>query len=384
LEPKERKNGGMVWELRYYETDIKGQRQRRSATVGSLADYTTESAVRKSPAVQSLLLKINAEAPPVGGPPPSFGAVIARYEKEEMPERYSTSAAYKSNIKIHIWPRWAEVPLHAVKSMAVEDWLKSLALAPKTRSHIRGLMHTIFQCAQRWELVEKNPIGLVRVPGGTKRLRSPRVLTPEEFCLMPPLLVEPYRTQVWIAGCLGLRASEIMPLKWPDFNFDDMTLLVERSIVHGRVADVKTEYSRDRVPLDEAVVEILLSHKEQHHRTPEGWLFANPETGKPYHQDPIQQNHIRKAGKDAGLGDGIGWHTFRHSYRSWLDDTGAPVSVQKELMRHASIQTTMNVYGKAMTDSKRRAHSRVVERVLKPRTTSSLPAEKTTAVTIGS
>jgi hypothetical protein len=34
-------------------------------------------------------------------------------------------------------------------------------------------------------------------------------------------------------------------------------------------------------------------------------------------------------------------------------------------MRHASIQTTMNVYGRAMTDSKRQAHSNVVRMVLK-------------------
>jgi len=38
-------------------------------------------------------------------------------------------------------------------------------------------------------------------------------------------------------------------------------------------------------------------------------------------------------------------------------------------MRHASIQTTMNVYGKAMTDSKRQAHSKVVELILKSRKT---------------
>ena len=38
-------------------------------------------------------------------------------------------------------------------------------------------------------------------------------------------------------------------------------------------------------------------------------------------------------------------------------------------MRHASIQTTMNVYGKAMTDSKRQAHSKVVEMVLKQKKT---------------
>jgi integrase len=93
-------------------------------------------------------------------------------------------------------------------------------------------------------------------------------------------------------------------------------------------------------------------------------LFANPVTKKPYHQEEIQKKHIRKAGVAAGIGGDIGWHTFRHSYRSWLDETGAPLTVQKELMRHASIQTTMNIYGKAMTDSKRQAHSKVVEMVL--------------------
>jgi hypothetical protein len=40
-------------------------------------------------------------------------------------------------------------------------------------------------------------------------------------------------------------------------------------------------------------------------------------------------------------------------------------------MRHASIQTTMNVYGKAMTDTKRHAHSKVVELILKSRKTES-------------
>ncbi len=41
------------------------------------------------------------------------------------------------------------------------------------------------------------------------------------------------------------------------------------------------------------------------------------------------------------------------------------MTVQKELMRHASIQTTMNVYGKAMSDTKRQAHSKVLAMVLK-------------------
>ena len=59
-------------------------------------------------------------------------------------------------------------------------------------------------------------------------------------------------------------------------------------------------------------------------------------------------------------------HTFRHTYRTLLDETGAPMRVQQELMRHASIQTTMNVYGQAPTSSKRQANSKVVQMVLRP------------------
>ncbi len=42
------------------------------------------------------------------------------------------------------------------------------------------------------------------------------------------------------------------------------------------------------------------------------------------------------------------------------------MKVQQELMRQASIETTMNVVGQAMTTSKREANSNVVEMVLKP------------------
>ena len=204
--------------------------------VGSLEEYPTETAARKSSVVQAILLRLNADQP-AAADAAEFGAVIARYEQEEMPEQYSTRAAYKSLIKNQIKPRWALTPLSAIKSMAVEDWLRSLDLAPKTRSHVKSLMHTIFQCAERWELTDKNPIKLVRVKGGTKRLKTPRVLAPEEFELLVPLIREPFRTMVLIAGCLGLRVSEIVALRWRDFDFIGLTLLIQRGIVHGRVGE---------------------------------------------------------------------------------------------------------------------------------------------------
>src|SRR5271157_5883194 len=50
-----------------------------------------------------------------------------------------------------------------------------------------------------------------------------------------------------------------------------------------------------------------------------------------------------------------------------LDLTKGPMTVQKDLMRHADIKTTMNVYGKAMAEPMREAHSKVVKLVIQER-----------------
>ena len=90
------------------------------------------------------------------------------------------------------------------------------------------------------------------------------------------------------------------------------------------------------------------------------WVFADPQTGKPFHQESHKKHQPHRVAELIGLPDGMGWHTFRHTYRLWLDETGAPMKVQQELMRHVSIQTTMNIYGRTMNDSKRKANSQVV------------------------
>jgi integrase len=71
-----------------------------------------------------------------------------------------------------------------------------------------------------------------------------------------------------------------------------------------------------------------------------------------------------KAARDAGIG-ALGTHTMRHSYRSWLDAVGTPIAVQQKLMRHASITTTMNIYGDVVTDEMAEAHSKVVQLALR-------------------
>ena len=62
------------------------------------------------------------------------------------------------------------------------------------------------------------------------------------------------------------------------------------------------------------------------------------------------------------------WHDLRHTYRTLLDETGAPISVQQALMRHADIGTTMNVYGDSVAESQRKANSKVVSLLLSKKT----------------
>ena len=76
---------------------------------------------------------------------------------------------------------------------------------------------------------------------------------------------------------------------------------------------------------------------------------------------PLHEERWGAAGKYGS----VGWHTFRHTYRSWLDDTGAPVGVQQKLMRHAQVSTTMNIYGNALMGAKREANSKVVKMALR-------------------
>jgi len=68
---------------------------------------------------------------------------------------------------------------------------------------------------------------------------------------------------------------------------------------------------------------------------------------------------LERASKEAEIGH-LGAHPFRHTYRSWLDAVGTPIAVQRKLMRHSDIRTTMNIYGDVVTDEMGQAHSKVV------------------------
>ena len=164
---------------------------------------------------------------------------------------------------------------------------------------------------------------------------------------------------ILVAACLGLRASEIMGLQWGDFNWENLTVLIRRGVVNGKSGDTKTEASRKALPVDPRVAAPLVElHQQSLHKGPQDWVFAN-HAGQPRGQQNILQRHLRPAAVRAAIGK-IGWHAFRHSYSTMLEAVGAGMKVQQELLRHSTIQSTMNIYTQAISEQKRAANSMVV------------------------
>jgi integrase len=247
--------------------------------------------------------------------------------------------------------------------------LKALDLAPKTKGNIRNVMRVIFNCGMRWGLVDlgANSMTLVRVKGVSRRQTEPRVLNHDEIQALVAALRDPCRTAVIFALSTGLRCSELFALKWLDFNWEQLTVLVRRAIVDGVVGEVKTKYSQSGLPLDPALAELLFAWKRRSDfREEADWVFASPQKAGelPLRSTAMLETQIKPAAEAANLGMRIGWHTFRHSYSSMLRQLGVDVKVQQELLRHADIRTTMNMYTQAVSEQKRAAHSKVVRMVL--------------------
>jgi integrase len=288
--------------------------------------------------------------------------LIERYRSESLAVRHSTEAAYLSRFNCHIIPMWGDLAISDIKPLDVERKINDLQLSKKTKSHIKMQMHRLFEFAMKCELIEfqRNPMLSVEIRGFRQRVRKKQVLTPERFQVL--LCKADLRLQVMmvLACCLGLRPSEFLGLQWPDLDVNRGVLMVSRSISGSYVDATKTPDSEDEIALDADVLALLLRWSPD---SPEQWLFPNVDTGRPFHADSLRADHLHPVGQTIGIPN-LGWYAFRHTYRTVLDDEKTPIGVQQKLMRHSDVRTTMNHYGTAYEETKRRANTLVARRLL--------------------
>ena len=138
-----------------------------------------------------------------------------------------------------------------LQAREVELWLRSLNLAPKTRSHLRNLLHVLVEFAMWAGMlpIQRNPMELVVVKGATKRVRKPRNLAVEQFHSLLRQLHEPFATLALLSVCLGLRISEALALRWSDVDWLSSTVSIRRAIVERHVDVPKTENCAETMKL---------------------------------------------------------------------------------------------------------------------------------------
>lgn len=364
-----RASGEHIWMFRFKDSSGK----YRGIPIATIRECRTRTHARNEADRQKLRQKYLEPAVAARAGRKTFGEAIAKYKAEEMPERFSTRHSYKSWLDLHITPAWGSFFIEEVDAATVESWLKGMPLSPKSKGHIKGLMTIIFNHAMKWKWIPigRNPMELVKIKGGTKRRSRPGVLSIPQWGSFIHNVEEQYvRVVVVISMCLGLRLSEVLALKWLDIDWKGQTMYVRRGIVSGRVGPVKTEYSDAPAPLDPDLAEILIEWRRKSDFVADGdWLFASPfKTGRaPYFPTAVRRK-IHAAAQAAGL-SGLfrdePTKIMRHSYRSWLGTTDAPIAVIKDLMRHADVRTTFNDYGNGLQPAMREANTKVVRMVLK-------------------
>jgi integrase len=94
-----------------------------------------------------------------------------------MPTRADTKRSYEVWITNYIIPQWGNCAIADLQPRPVELWLAPLHLAPKSKTHIRGVLRNLWDFAA-WRGVvprgERNPMELVRIKGAVRRRLAQR------------------------------------------------------------------------------------------------------------------------------------------------------------------------------------------------------------------
>jgi integrase len=186
-----RVNNQWAWEYRFKDPAT----DKDKSMYLSSEKFPTEIAVSRH--LEAFVLKLNCENPTLAILEPTFNAVLDRFiEEERLLEikqqrpgdrsdaegelSYSTAVSYLSVIR-QVRVKWGTTHITRMKPLQVQDWLKKMDAAPKTKGHVKAIMHRLYEKAMLWEMVEwqRNPMQLVEVKGISKRKKKPIVLTVE-------------------------------------------------------------------------------------------------------------------------------------------------------------------------------------------------------------
>ena len=141
-------------------------------------------------------------------------------------------------------------------------------LSHESRDKIRDVVSSILGSAVTYGLLVNNPAEGVRLSPGKKGNRIKPYIDPAKFSALLVLIPEPYATMVYVAVFTGLRASELIGLKWRNVHVDSIT--IDERYCRGDWGAPKAKPAMRRFPSTSRVIERIHRLKTSDRRSQSG------------------------------------------------------------------------------------------------------------------
>ncbi len=366
---KVRRKEGETWVLRYRVTSADGRRVEHIATIGLVREFPKDKDAWREVDRLGLGVRIN-DTPGPGRA--SFHSLAEHYLKADFgadsvrPKSANTISHVEHIVRAYLVPRFGNEIADAIKPLDIQRWFKSLretdGLAWTTIAKMRGVMSRIYKVGILHEHVAKNPVRHVETRSKTEYKAI--VITPAQTLTILKALPSPIHfTLVLTCAATALRASEMLALRWRDVLWNEGRIRISKRWSQGKDGATKTEASDGYVPLHPVLAAHLRSWRQQSSYAKDGdFVFPSIKARGhvPLSASIFVADHLRPAAKKTGVhiedGQRFGLHNLRHSLSNWLVNEAKvePKTVQS-ILRHAKIQTTLDLYTQDDGDETRTA-----------------------------
>lgn len=261
--------------------------------------------------------------------------------------------------------------LDQITTQVIRDVLADMAargLSPRTLQQARTVLRIALGAAVDDGLIAVNPAVAKRMVPAQVR-REHRVLSAAQVNALLDGTRDDPRGALWAVLCTtGLRLGEVLGLKWSDVDVERAELRVQRSLVrptHGTnwvLEKPKTEKGRRAVPLLARTVDALRWHRTRQDAekitagstyTDHGFVFAD-ERGEPLQGTVVFKYDWLPTLKRLTLPK-VRIHDLRHSVATLWLEAGLPLKLVQELLGHASMAITADVYSHILPAYRREA-----------------------------
>jgi integrase len=366
---KVKRREGEIWVLRYRVTNPDGKRVENVMPIGLVREFPKDEDARREADRLGLPVRIN-DSPLPGRS--QFDFLAEHYLRADFgadsvrPKSANTISHVEHIVRAYLVPRFGNEIAEDIKPLDIQRWLKSLhenyGLAWTTIAKMRGVMHRIYKIGILHEHVAKNPAQYVETRSKTDYKAV--VITPAQTLGILKALPSPLHfTLVLTCAATALRASEILALRWSDLLWNEGRIRISKRWANGGDGETKTEASDGYVPLHPVLAAHLHAWREQSPYAKDGdFVFPSLKArGRvPLSASIFVADHLRPAAKKTGVhiedGQRFGLHNLRHSLSNWLVNKAKvePKTVQG-ILRHARIQTTLDLYTQNDSDETRAA-----------------------------